>query len=59
MTSAMLKQTKWTILLSLNAVAILVAGILIARAISGGGFEFRAVAERSDEVEESLEETEI
>ena len=59
MTSAMLKQTRWTILLSLNAVAIVVAGILIASAISGGGFEFRAVAERSDEVEESLEETEI
>ncbi|MBQ6605520.1 CAP domain-containing protein [Candidatus Saccharibacteria bacterium] len=59
MTSAMLKQTRWTILLSLNAVAIVVAGILIASAISGGGFEFKAVAERSDEVEGDLEETEI
>lgn len=47
MTAAMLRQTRMTILLSLNAVAILVAGIMIAGAIwipkSGA-----IVAERSD-----------
>ena len=59
MTSAMLKQTRWTILLSLNAAAVLVAGILIASAISGNGFEFRVVAERSDEIDGDLEETDI
>ncbi len=59
MTSAMLRQTRWTILLSLNAAAILVAGILIASAISGGGFDFTAVAEKSDEVEDELLATEI
>ena len=55
----MLKQTRMTILLSLNAVAILVAGILIASAISGKGLEFSAVAERTDEIDEELEEAEI
>ena len=50
---AMLKQTRWTILLSLNAAAILVAGILIARAI-GGKMDFRVVGERSDETNEDL-----
>lgn len=59
MTSAMLRQTRWTILLSLNAAAILVAGILIASAISGGGFDFTAVAEKSDEVDDELLATEI
>ncbi|MBQ3261089.1 CAP domain-containing protein [Candidatus Saccharibacteria bacterium] len=54
--AAMLKQTRMTILLSLNAVAILIAGILIASAIWGGNLEFRAVDERTDEVTDSLEE---
>ena len=55
--SAMLKQTRWTILLSINAVAVLIAGILIASAILfGGGTEFRAVGERSDIVEDSVGE---
>ena len=54
--AAMLKQTRMTILLSVNAAAILVAGILIASAIWGGNSEFRAVSEHSDEVSESPEE---
>ena len=53
----MLKQTRWTILLSINAVAVLIAGILIASAILfGGGTEFRVVGERSDIVEDSVGE---
>lgn len=40
---------KMTVLLSVNAAAIVVAGILVAGAILfKGGFEFRAVDERSD-----------
>lgn len=55
--SAMLKQTRWTILLSINAVAILIAGILIASAIwFGGGTEFKVVGERSDIIEDSIGE---
>ena len=57
--AATLKQTRMTILLSVNAAAILVAGVLIASAISGGGIEFRAVNERSDEVEAAPEEVEL
>lgn len=49
MTSVMLKQTRLTILLSLNAVAIVIAGILIASAIGlNEGIEFRVVSEYSD-----------
>lgn len=45
-----LKQTKMTILLSLNAAAILVAGVLVAGAVFlNGGVNFRAVDERSDD----------
>lgn len=57
MSAAMLKQTRMTILLSLNAVAILVAGILIAGAIglSGNG-GFRVVDEKSDEIDETVED---
>ena len=47
MTAATIKQTRITILLSINAAAILIAGILIASAIWGGDIEFRAVSERS------------
>lgn len=57
MSAAMLRQTRMTILLSLNAVAILIAGIIIASAIgltSGNGF--RVVDERSDDVEEDVAE---
>ncbi len=57
--AATLKQTRMTILLSLNAAAILIAGILIARSISGDGLEFRAVNERSDVVDAAPEETEL
>ena len=57
--TATLKQTRITILLSVNAAAIIIAGILIASAIWGGDREFRAVSERSDEVEELLEEVEM
>ena len=46
-----------TILLSINATAILVAGILIASAIwFNGGVSFRAVDERSDIVEDKVSE---
>ena len=51
MAAAMPKQTRITILLSLNAVAILVAGILIASAIGiNGGGHFRVVDEKSDTI---------
>ena len=57
--AATLKQTRITILLSVNAAAILVAGVLIAPAIWGGNNEFKAVNERSDVVDETPEETEL
>lgn len=58
MVAASLKQTKMTILLSINAAAILIAGVLIASAIwLNGGLDFKVVDERSDEVNESLSET--
>ena len=51
------KQNKMTILLSVNAAAIVVAGILIASAIwFNGGTEFRVVGERSDIVEDKADE---
>ena len=57
MSAAMLKQTRMTILLSLNAVAILVAGILIASAIGfNGGGEFRVVDEKSDDLTSAVDE---
>lgn len=60
MPSVMLKQTRWTILLSLNAVAILIAGIAIASAIwFNGGMEFRVVGERSDVVDNDIKEVEL
>ena len=47
------RNSKMTILLSVNAAAILVAGILVASAIwFNGGLEFRAVDERSDIVKD-------
>lgn len=50
MTAAALKQTRMTILLSFNAAAILLAGVLISGAIMlNGGMNFRAVDERSDD----------
>ena len=42
------KQSRLTILLSVNAAAILIAGVAIASAIwLNGGLDFRAVDERS------------
>jgi len=50
MAAAAFRQTKMTVLLSLNAVAILVAGVLVAGAILlNGGIDFRVVDERSDD----------
>ena len=58
MVAASLKQTKMTILLSINAAAILIAGVLIASAIwLNGGLDFKVVDERSDEVNEKLSQT--
>ena len=57
MAAAMLKQTRITILLSLNAVAILVAGILIASAIGfNWGGHFKVVDEKTDEVSGDVDE---
>ena len=54
MTAAMLKHTRTTILLSLNAVAILIAGILIANAIGlNKDIDFNVVGERTDVVDET------
>ena len=56
MVAASLKQTKITILLSVNAAAILIAGVLIAGAIwLNGGMDFRVVDERSDEISETID----
>ena len=56
--AASLKQTRTTILLSVNAAAILIAGILVAGAIGlNGGIEFRVIEQRSDEISETPNET--
>lgn len=53
-------QTKMTILLSLNAVAILIVGVMIFSAINlNGGIEFQVVAERSDDITDSLEAVDL
>ena len=55
MTAKLMHQTKMMILLSLNAVAILIVGVMIFSAINlNGGIEFQVVAERSDVVNLSL-----
>ena len=52
------RTPKTTILLSVNAAAILIAGILVSSAIwLNGGLTFRAVGERSDIVEGTMDET--
>lgn len=57
MTAKILRQTKMTILLSLNAVAILIVGVMIFSAIHlNGGIEFRVVSERSDDISMTLDE---
>ena len=58
MTAKLMHQTKMMILLSLNAVAILIVGVMIFSAINlNGGLEFRVVNERSDTIAEVLEES--
>ena len=60
MASGMLRQSRWTILLSINAAAILIAGILISSAIwFNGGIEFRVVGERSDIIADETGEMEL
>ena len=60
MAAAALRQTRMTILLSLNAVAILIAGVLVAGAIVfNGGMDFQVVAERSDENGAAVEAPEL
>lgn len=54
------KNNKMTILLSVNAAAILIAGVLVASAIwLNGGLTFRAVDERSDIIEDTIGEMEL
>lgn len=51
------KKSKMIVLLSINAAAILIAGVLIASAIFfNGGVEFRVVGERSDIVNDNVGE---
>ncbi len=53
----MMHQTKVTILLSLNAVAIIIVGVMIFSAINlNGGIGFQVVNERTDVVTGDLEE---
>lgn len=52
-------KNKMTVLLSLNAAAILITGVLIAGAIWGDKIEFKAVGERSDIVEDTIGEMEL
>ena len=55
-----LRQTRVTILLSVNAAAVLIAGILIAGAIGlNGGIEFRVIEQRSDEVKDAIEQVSL
>lgn len=54
------KNRKLTILLSVNAAAIFLAGVLIAGAIwFNGGLTFRAVGERSDIIDDQVGEMEL
>ena len=60
MAAASLKQSRVTILLSINAAAILLAGILIAGAIGiNGGIEFTVISQRSDEVNQAIEQAQL
>ena len=57
MAKLMLRQSRLTILLSLNAVAIVVAGILVAGAIGlTNGFDFRVIMANSDVSNEAAPE---
>ena len=60
MVAASLKQTRMTILLSVNAAAILIAGVLIAGSIwLNGGMDFKVVGEHSDDVTAAVEMPEL
>lgn len=60
MVAASLKQTRMTILLSVNAAAILIAGVLIAGSIwLNGGMDFKVVGEHSDDVTGAVEVPEL
>ena len=60
MTARLLRQTKMAILLSLNAVAILIVGVMIFSAINlNGGIDFKVVQERNDVISGELEEAEL
>ncbi len=60
MAAAMLKQTRMHILLSLNAVAILIAGVVVAGAIwIPKETTLRVVSERSDETTDAIEEVSL
>lgn len=60
MSAAMLKQTRITILLSLNAAAIVVAGVLIASAIGfNSGGQLKVVDEKSDDITELEENSDL
>ena len=60
MAAAMLKQTRTQILLSLNAVAILIAGVVVAGAIwIPKETTFRVVSEHSDVSDENAEEVSL
>lgn len=60
MAAAAFRQTRMTVLLSLNAVAILVAGVLVAGAILlNGGMDFRVVDERTDDNGGAVEAPEL
>ena len=53
-------NSRTTVLLSINAAAILIAGILVASAIwLNGGLKFRVVGERSDIIEDEMNETQL
>lgn len=54
------KSKKLTMLLSFNAAAILIAGVLVSSAIwLNGGVDFRAVGERTDVIDDKFEETSL
>lgn len=57
MVARMMRQTKMMILLSLNAVAVIIVGIMIFSAINlNGGLEFKVTNERTDVVAGDLEQ---
>ena len=57
MAARLMHQTKLVLLLSLNAVAILIVGVMIFSAINlNGGIELKVIGEDSDEVAGVLEE---